>query len=99
MQNIGAAWMMTELAASPLMVALVQTAMALPAFVLGMPSGVIADLIGTQLDRHFPPGEPHGSDTRLAFKKAGPVAVEGFGRVLAELAEETGRRERARDAA
>ncbi|MBN9695408.1 MAG: MFS transporter [Zoogloea sp.] len=45
MQNIGAAWMMTELAASPLMVALVQTAMALPAFVLGMPSGVIADLM------------------------------------------------------
>lgn len=32
--------------------------------------GRIADLIGTQLDRHFPPGEPHGSDTRLAFKKA-----------------------------
>jgi predicted MFS family arabinose efflux permease len=45
MQNIGAAWMMTELVASPLMVALVQTAMALPAFVLGLPSGVIADLM------------------------------------------------------
>ena len=45
MQNIGAAWMMTELVASPLMVALVQTAMALPAFVLGLPSGVFADLV------------------------------------------------------
>jgi predicted MFS family arabinose efflux permease len=45
MQNIGAAWMMTELVASPLMVALVQTAMALPAFILGLPSGVIADLM------------------------------------------------------
>ncbi len=45
MQNIGAAWMMTELAGSPLMVALVQTAMALPAFLLGLPSGVIADLM------------------------------------------------------
>jgi MFS family permease len=45
MQNIGAAWMMTELVASPVMVALVQTAMALPAFVLGLPSGVIADLM------------------------------------------------------
>ena len=41
----------------------------------------------------------HRRQLRLAFKKAGPVAVEGFGRVLAELAEETGRRERARDAA
>ncbi|MBS0349193.1 MAG: MFS transporter [Proteobacteria bacterium] len=45
MQNIGAAWMMTELVGSPLMVALVQTAMALPAFLLGLPSGVIADLM------------------------------------------------------
>lgn len=49
MQNIGAAWMMTELVASPLMVALVQTAMALPAFVLGLPSGVIADLMDKRL--------------------------------------------------
>lgn len=46
MQNIGAAWMMTELRPdSPLMVSLVQTAMALPAFLLGLPSGVIADLV------------------------------------------------------
>lgn len=46
MQNIGAAWMMTELRPeSPLMVALVQTAMALPAFLLGLPSGVLADLV------------------------------------------------------
>ncbi len=46
MQNIGAAWMMTELEpGSPLMVSLVQTAMALPVFMLGLPSGVLADLI------------------------------------------------------
>lgn len=46
MQNIGAAWLMTELQpGSPLMVSLVQTAMALPAFLLGLPSGVLADMV------------------------------------------------------
>lgn len=46
MQNIGAAWMMTDLQrGSPLMVSLIQTAMALPAFLLGLPSGVLADLV------------------------------------------------------
>jgi len=46
MQNIGAAWRMTELEpGSPLMVSLVQTAMALPAFLLGLPSGVLADMV------------------------------------------------------
>lgn len=46
MQNIGAAWRMTELEpSSPLMVSLVQTAMALPAFLLGLPSGVLADMV------------------------------------------------------
>ncbi|PHR83385.1 MAG: arabinose ABC transporter permease [Colwellia sp.] len=44
MQNSGAAWMMTELSSSRLMVSLVQTAMALPCFLLGLPSGVFADL-------------------------------------------------------
>jgi len=46
MQNIGAAWRMTELEPdSPLMVSLVQTAMALPTFLLGLPSGVLADMV------------------------------------------------------
>jgi DNA-binding MarR family transcriptional regulator len=36
---------------------------------------------------------------RAAFKRAGAEAVEGFGRVLAELADETGRRLPQRDAA
>lgn len=46
MQNIGAAWMMTELQPGrPLMVTLVQTAMALPVFLLGLPSGMLADLV------------------------------------------------------
>ena len=36
---------------------------------------------------------------RAAFKRAGAEAVEGFGRVLAALAEEAGRRQPQRDAA
>jgi MFS family permease len=44
MQNVGAAWLMTELAPSALLVALVQTATNLPVFLLGVPSGAIGDL-------------------------------------------------------
>lgn len=43
MQNVGAAWLMTSLTPSPLMVALIQTATSLPAFLFGMPAGVLAD--------------------------------------------------------
>lgn len=45
MQTVGAAWLMTTLSSSPLMVSLVQTAMALPVFLFGLPGGVIADLV------------------------------------------------------
>jgi MFS family permease len=45
MQNVGAAWLMTSLAPSALMVALVQTATSLPVFVLGVPAGAFADII------------------------------------------------------
>ena len=46
MQNVGAAWLMTSLSqASPLLVALVQTATYLPVFMLGVPAGAIADLV------------------------------------------------------
>lgn len=45
MQTVGAAWLMTSLAASPLMVALVQTATTLPIFLLGLPAGALADMI------------------------------------------------------
>ena len=45
MQTVGAAWIMTTLSSSPLMVSLVQTAMTLPVFLFGMPGGVIADLV------------------------------------------------------
>lgn len=45
MQNVGAAWLMTSLSASPLMVALVQTATTLPVFLFGVPAGAVADLM------------------------------------------------------
>lgn len=45
MQNVAAAWLMVQFDSSPLMVALVQTAITLPAFLLGLPAGVYADLL------------------------------------------------------
>jgi MFS family permease len=45
MQNVGAAWLMTSLAPSPMMVALVQAATTLPVFLVGLPAGAIADLV------------------------------------------------------
>jgi MFS family permease len=45
MQNVGAAWLMTELSASSLMVALVQAATNLPFFVLAVPAGALADIV------------------------------------------------------
>jgi MFS family permease len=43
MSDVAAAWMMTSLTATPLWVALVQTAASLPVFLLGIPSGALAD--------------------------------------------------------
>ena len=45
MHTVAASWLMTLLAASPLMVALVQTATTLPVFLITLPAGAIADLI------------------------------------------------------
>jgi MFS family permease len=45
MQNVGAAWLMTSLAPSALLVALVQTATNLPVFLIGLPAGAIADIV------------------------------------------------------
>ncbi|MGH8011024.1 MAG: MFS transporter [Candidatus Binataceae bacterium] len=45
MQNVGAAWLMTTLSASPMMVALIQTAASLPIFMLALPAGALADLL------------------------------------------------------
>jgi MFS family permease len=44
MQNVGAAWMMTTLSGSPLMISLVQTVTNLPVFLLALPAGALADV-------------------------------------------------------
>ncbi len=45
MQNVGAAWLMTSLSKSPLMISLIQTASSLPIFFLALPAGALADII------------------------------------------------------
>jgi MFS family permease len=45
MNDVAAAWLMTQLTTSPVMVALVQTASTLPMFLLGLPSGALADTL------------------------------------------------------
>ena len=45
MQSVGAAWLMTSLTSSPMYLALIQTASALPFFLLALPAGSIGDLV------------------------------------------------------
>jgi MFS family permease len=45
MQNTAAAWMMTSLSPSPILVALMQTATSLPFFLLALPAGALADIV------------------------------------------------------
>jgi MFS family permease len=45
MHTVGVAWLMTELTPSPLLVALMQTAVSLPIFFLGLPAGALADIV------------------------------------------------------
>ena len=45
MNDVAAAWMMTSLTDSTVMIALVQTASTLPVFLLGLPSGALADIL------------------------------------------------------
>ncbi len=44
-REVGSGWLMTELAPSPLMVALVQAAGTLPVFLLSLPAGALSDLL------------------------------------------------------
>jgi MFS family permease len=44
MQDVGASWLMTSLDPSPLMVSLIQTAVNLPYFLLGLVAGALADI-------------------------------------------------------
>ncbi len=50
MNDVAAAWLMTSLTTSPIMVALVQTASSAPVFLLGVPSGALADTLDR---RHY----------------------------------------------
>ena len=50
MNDVAAAWLMTTLTAKPIWVALVQTAATLPVFLLGLPSGALADILNR---KHF----------------------------------------------
>src|SRR5271157_3200996 len=45
MHEVGASWLMTQLAPSPLMVSLIQTAEALPVFLLALAAGALADVV------------------------------------------------------
>lgn len=45
MNDVAAAWMMSSLTTTPIWVALVQTAATLPVFLLGLPSGALADIL------------------------------------------------------
>ncbi|MDT7806537.1 MAG: hypothetical protein QOJ70_350 [Acidobacteriota bacterium] len=45
MHNVGAEWMMTTLAPTPFMVALMQTAETAPTFLLALPAGALADIV------------------------------------------------------
>ena len=45
MQSLGAAWVMTSLTNEPLQIALIQTASALPFFLLALPAGSVGDII------------------------------------------------------
>ena len=45
MNDVAAAWLMTSLTTSPVLVALVASASTLPVFLLGLPSGALADIL------------------------------------------------------
>lgn len=45
MSDVASAWLMTTLTTSPIWVALVQSASTLPVFLLGLPSGALADIL------------------------------------------------------
>jgi MFS family permease len=45
MQSVAGAWLMTSLTSSPLLVALMQTAISGPMFLLSLPAGVLGDLL------------------------------------------------------
>jgi MFS family permease len=49
MNDVAAAWLMTTLTSSAVLIALVQTASSLPVFLLGIPSGALADIVDRRI--------------------------------------------------
>jgi len=49
-QSVGASWMMTSLAASPQMIALVQASTTLPIMLLSLWAGAVADNLDRRID-------------------------------------------------
>jgi MFS family permease/quinol monooxygenase YgiN len=49
MQGVGAAWLMVSIGASPLFVALTQTAATLPFFLFALPAGAVGDIVDRRL--------------------------------------------------
>src|SRR5262249_785390 len=72
MQNVGAAWLMTALTPSPVMVALVQAATSLPVFLVGLPAGALADVADRRRLLLWTQGGMLGAGAAL-----GPVALAG----------------------
>lgn len=49
LQNTGAGWLMTSLAPSPVIVAMVQAATIMPVFLLALPGGALADIVDRRI--------------------------------------------------
>ena len=81
MQNVGAAWLMTTLSPSPLVVSLIQTATSLPIFLLALPAGALADVVDRRRLLLFSQGW-----MLLAAAFLGILTLEGMATPLAVLA-------------
>lgn len=78
MQDVGAAWLMTSLSGSPLLVALVQAATALPVMLLALPAGALADIVDRRRLLLF-------TQTWMLLAAAGLGALAISGRATAPL--------------
>jgi MFS family permease len=76
--DLAAAWLMTSLTSSPVLIALVQTASSLPVFLLGIPSGALADILDRR--RYF-----MATQLWVAANAAVLFAVTAFGTITAPL--------------
>ncbi|MDJ0780737.1 MAG: MFS transporter [Desulfosarcinaceae bacterium] len=82
MHDVGAAWLMTSLAPSPLMVSMVQAATSLPLFALALPAGAFADVFDRRRLLLMTQGWMLLAAAGLAFLtfagQTGPVLLLGF---------------------